>query len=311
MSKKAVKLQLLDTVDDASGLRKIQHYYGIEFVRGASNGGGDNDHYKMIGDEELLSEMRFHNMLKIASVKDGAVKSILNQTNWRLTKEGTASVIDGSDGTDIMQVTHDGEKPVGLYAILGGTNSTYERYIVSDEYFEYDGDKAVFYPAFGETPDYATILSNQLRSVRNESVIGSTAAGLGTDHNDSDYGTTNGGGFPKTQMSRYQYEAAARAKNANANSNLPYCIINEIDSELIFGLMAIEFRTKLFNKYLGHGISANAAPDANTWGQITGVRFTADGGQTYTYSTLGGGLFVNGATASTAWWSIINGYFPC
>ena len=310
MSKKAVKLQLLDTVDDASGLRKIQHYYGIEFVRGASNGGGDNDHYKMIGDEELLSEMRFHNMLKIASVKDGAVKSILNQTNWRLTKEGTASVIDGSDGTDIMQVTHDGEKPVGLYAILGGTNSTYERYIVSDEYFEYDGDKAVFYPAFGETPDYATILSNQLRSVRNESVIGSTAAGLGTDHNDSDYGTTNGGGFPKTQMSRYQYEAAARAKNANANSNLPYCIINEIDSELIFGLMAIEFRTKLFNKYLGHGISANAAPDANTWGQITGVRFTADGGQTYTYSTLGGGLFVNGATASTAWWSIINGYFP-
>lgn len=310
MSKKAVKLQLLDTVDDASGLRKIQHYYGIEFVRGASNGGGDNDHYKMIGDEELLSEMRFHNMLKIASVKDGAVKSILNQTNWRLTKEGTASVIDGSDGTDIMQVTHDGEKPVGLYAILGGTNSTYERYIVSDEYFEYDGDKAVFYPAFGETPDYATILSNQLRSVRNESVIGSTAAGLGTDHNDSDYGTTNGGGFPKTQMSRYQYEAAARAKNANANSNLPYCIINEIDSELIFGLMAIEFRTKLFNKYLGHGISANAAPDANTWGQITGVRFTADGGQTYTYSTLGGGLFVNGATESTAWWSIINGYFP-
>ena len=138
------------------------------FRSGASNGGGDNDHYKMIGDEELLSEMRFHNMLKIASVKDGAVKSILNQTNWRLTKEGTASVIDGSDGTDIMQVTHDGEKPVGLYAILGGTNSTYERYIVSDEYFEYDGDKAVFYPAFGETPDYATILSNQLRSVRNE-----------------------------------------------------------------------------------------------------------------------------------------------
>ena len=310
MTKKAVKLQLLDTVDDASGLRKIQHYTGIEFVRGASNGGGDNDYHQLIGDPELLSELRFHNLLQIASVKNGATKALLKPLNWRQDVNGMASVLDGSDGADIMQVTHDGEKPVGLYAILGGTNSTYERYIVSDEYFEYDGDQAVYYPAFGETPDYATILSNQLRSIRNESVVGSTAAGLGTDHNDGDYGTTDGGGFPKTQLSRYQYEAAARAKNSNVQSNLPYTIINEIDSELIFGLMAIEFRTKLFNKYLGHGISANAAPDASTWGQITGVRFSADGGQTYTYSTLGGGLFVNGATTSSAWWAIINGYFP-
>lgn len=311
MTKKAVKLQLLDTADDASGLRKIQHYTGIEFVRGASNGGGDNDYHQLIGDPELLSELRFHNLLKIASVKNGATKALLKPLNWRQDVNSMASVLDGSDGSDIMQVTHDGEKPVGLYAILGGTNSTYERYIVSDEYFEYDGDKAVYYPAFGETPDYATILSNQLRSIRNESVIGSAAAGLGTDHNDPDYGTTNGGGFPKTQLSRYQYEAAARAKNANPQSNLPYCIINEIDSELIFGLMAIEFRTKLFNKYLGHGISSNAAPDANTWGKISGVRFSADGGQTYTYATFGAAnMFVNGATVASNWWTIINGSFP-
>ena len=67
MTKKAVKLQLLDTVDDPSGLRKIQHYYGIEFVRGASDGGGENGYHQMIGDEQLLSEMRFHNLLQIAS----------------------------------------------------------------------------------------------------------------------------------------------------------------------------------------------------------------------------------------------------
>lgn len=310
MSKKAVKLQLLDTVDDPSGLRKIQHYTGIEFVRGASNGGGDNDYYQMIGDEELLKELRFHNMLQIASVKNAATKTLLKQTNWRQTIGGQASVIDGSDGTDIMQVTHDGEKPVGLWAIIGGTNSTYERYIVSDEYFEYDGDKAVYYPAFGETPDYATVLSNQLRSIRSESVLGSTAKGRGTEHNDENYGQENAGGFPKTQFSRYQYEAAARAKNANQQSNVPYTIINEIDRELIFALLAIEFRTKLFNKYLGHGISANAAPDASTWGKITGVRFTADGGGSYTYASMGGTLFMDGETTAINWWNIINGYFP-
>ena len=310
MTKKAVKLQLLDTVDDPSGLRKIKHYTGIEFVRGASNGGGDNDYHQLIGDPELLSELRFHNLLQIASVKNGATKVLLNPLNWRQDVNGMASVIDGSDGADILQVTHDGEKPVGLYAICGGTNATYERYIVSDEYFEYDGDKAQYYPAFGECPDYATILSNQLRSIRNESVIGSHAAGLGTDYNDPDYGAGDGGGFPKTQLSRYQFEAAARAKNANGQSNLPHTIINEIDGELVFALMAIEFRTKLFNKYLGHGISSNAAPTAATWGKCSGVRFTADGGETYTYQAINGSIFVNGATTASNWWTIINGYFP-
>ena len=310
-TKKALKVQLLSAVDDATGLRKLQHYYGIEFVRGASNGGGDNGYYKMIGDAELLSEMRFHNLLKIASVKDAQVKNVLNQVNWRETAEGAASVLDGSDGADIMQVTHDGEKAVGLYAICGGSNATYERFIVSDEYFEYDGDKAQFYPAYGETPDYATILANQLRSCRNETYIGSASVGIGsTDFSDDQYGVANGGGFPKTQMSRFQFEAAARAKNANPNSNLPYTIINSLDDELTMALLAIEFRTKLFNKYLGHGVSANAAPDASTWGHITGMRFTVDGGQTYTYGTLGTSLFVNGATTASAMWAIINNYCP-
>ena len=310
-TKKALKVQLPSAVDDATGLRQLEHYYGIEFVRGASNGGGNNGYYKMIGDAELLSEMRFHNLLKIASVKDAQTKTILNPVNWRQTVGGAASVLDGSDGADIMQITHDGEKPVGLYAICGGTNATYERFIVSDEYFEYDGDQAQFYPAYGETPDYATILANQLRSVRNETVIGTANVGISSENfSDPQYGNANGGGFPKTQLNRFQYEAAARAKNANANSNLPYTIINTLDDELTMALLAIEFRTKLFNTCLGHGVSANAAPDAATWGKITGIRFTADGGQTYTYGTLGTSLFVNGASTASAMWAIINNYCP-
>lgn len=67
MSTKGLKVVLPSAVTDAAGLRKLEHYYGIEFTRGASNQGGDNGYHKMIGDASLLKEMRFHNQMKIAS----------------------------------------------------------------------------------------------------------------------------------------------------------------------------------------------------------------------------------------------------
>ena len=149
---KGLKIQLPSAVTDAEGLRKLEHYYGIEFTRGASNGGGDNGYHKMIGDETLLKEMRFHNQMKIVTVgKDAAIKSTLNQVNWNKMDSGDASVIDGSDDTDVIQA-----HTKNVYAIIGGTNPTYERYIVSDQPFTYDGDEAKEYLAYGETPDYVT-----------------------------------------------------------------------------------------------------------------------------------------------------------
>lgn len=143
---KGLKVVLPSAVADPTGLRKLEHYYGIEFTRGASNQGGDNGYHKMIGDESLLKEMRFHNQIKIANVKNAETKAYINQVNWNKNEDGSNAIVDGTDGSDIMQV-----HTKGVYAICGGTNAVYERYIVSDQPFSYDGDEAKYYPAYGET----------------------------------------------------------------------------------------------------------------------------------------------------------------
>lgn len=305
MSTKGLKIVLPSAVSDPTGLRKLEHYYGIEFTREASNGGGNNGYHKMIGDQSLLKEMRFHNQMAIAAVKDAEVKSILNATNWRETSDGAASVLDGTDGSDIMQV-----HTQGVYAILGGTNPTYERFIVSDQPFSYDGDEAKYYPAYGETPDYATLMNGVMRSVRNDSVIGSHGAGIGTLFTDSCFGTTEAGGYPKTQLSRYAYEQYARAKNPDAGANLPYMNLCHQDIELASAFMFIEFRTKQLNNLLGHGLCSNATPTAQTWGQVSGFRLTDDNGQTYRYHTFGTTMYPESAPTGMNMWSILNGSFP-
>lgn len=306
MSKTGLRVNLPSAVDNADGLRKLEHYYGIEFTRGASNGGGENGYHKMIGDATLLKEMRFHNQIKIAAVKDAAIQTVLNQSNWRQQEDGvTASVLDGSDGTDIMQV-----HTTTVYAILGGSNPTYERYIVSDKPFSYEGDEAKAYDSYGETPDYATMVGNVLRSISGDSAAGTQVAGMGSNYSDPAMGIANGVGRPRTSLSRFAFEAAARAKNADASKNLPHTIICNQDIELAFAFMAIEFRTKIFNTLLGHGVSSNAAPSVATWGKVSGFRMTSDGGATYIYGTLGQNLYVNGGTTATNVWTCINGSSP-
>lgn len=304
MSTKGLKVVLPSAVTDTKGLRKLEHYYGIEFVRGASNQGGDNGYHRMIGDESLLKEMRFHNQIKIATVKDAQILNVLNQTNWRQTQSGTRAVLDGTDSSDVMQVHTD-----GVYAIIGGSNATYERFIVSDRAFTYDGDVAKYYPAYGETPDYATLLNGAMRSIHSESVVGTQAAGKGTNHSCADFGTgATGAGFPRTSLSRYDYERYARAKNADSSANKPYANICNQDLELTAAFMFIEFRTKQLCSVLGYGISSNSAPTAGNWGSVTGFRLTNDGGATYRYLTFGSAMYVDGV--ATNMWEILNGSCP-
>lgn len=306
MAQKGLKVVIPSAVTDPTGLRKLEHYYGVEFTRGASNGGGNNGYHKMIGDESLLLEMRFHNQMKIAAVKDASTVAVLNQTNWNKNEDNSASVINGSDGSDIMQV-----HSKGLYAIIGGTHPTYERYIVSDQPFSYDGDEAKFYPAYGETPDYSVLYEGKMRSFRNDTVAGTHAAGNGTQHTNPFFGTAEAGGFPRTSLSRYQYEQYARAKNPDPNSNIPYTNICNQDLELTQALMFIEFRTKILTNCLGHGLSLNAAPTATTWGKVSGFRITADGGATYTYLTFGSQLFLGDENPyAQNMWNILNGSCP-
>ena len=306
---KGLKLVLPSAVSDPEGkLRKLEHYYGIEFLRGASNGGGDKGYYRLIGDETLLAEMRFHNQIKIANVKDAALQYIYNQLNWNQTEAGPAATVNGADGSDVIQL-----HTKTVYAVLGGTNSTYERFIVSDAPFTYDGDEAIAFDPMGDSPDYITIKDGKSRSIYDENVVGTQidANAALTNKGDSGLGdSTKAGGFPRTSTSRYGYEAAARAKNSVSTKNAPYAPYNNFDLELLQAFMFIEFRTKQLNNFLGHGLSSNIAPTAATWGKVSGARITFNGGTDYTYATFGTTVYPTKGAAGINLWQLLNNYSP-
>jgi hypothetical protein len=299
MAKNGLKIVLPSAVDDASGLKKMEHYTGIEFTRGTSNQGGTNGYHKLIGDADLIKEQRFLSLLKVCDVINAKPAAVLNQTNWRELEDGSTSAIDGTDGGDIMQCF-----PNGIYAILGGTNETYERFIISDMAFSYDGDTAVYIPPIALPTDKSVILDGKQRLIRNDAVNGSQGTGLADI---AGYGTNYSGGYPTTATSRYNYEKAARAKNSS-DKYAPYLPYYNKAAELMQALWFIEFRTKNLNGVMGHAISANVSPTASTWGKVTGVRITADNGNTYSYGTFGTDLYING-TANNIW-KIVNNRYP-
>ena len=72
--------------------------------------------------------------------------------------------------------------------------------------------------------------------------------------------------------------------------------------------MFIEFRTKQLQNCLGHGLSSNAAPDATSWGKVTGVRYQFAGDSTIYYATLG--TAINAGGSNINFWQLINNYSP-
>ena len=306
---KGLKIVLPSAVSDPEGkLRKLEHYYGVEFLRGASNGGGNAGYYRLIGDETLMAEMRFHNQMKIASVKDASLQYIYNQINWNQSESGASASVNGSDGADVIQL-----HTQTVYAIIGGTNTTYERFIVSDAPFTYDGDEAIAFEPMGDSPDYVTIKDNKSRSIYDENVIGTQNAANAAVTNLGTSGlgvATANGGFPRTVLSRYAYEAYARAKNANTAKNSPYAPYNNFDLELLQAFMFIEFRTKQLNNFLGHGISSNVIPTEATWGKVTGARITFDGGSSYTYAGFNTIVYPTKGAAGINLWKLLNNYSP-
>ena len=304
---KGLKIVLPSAVSDPEGkLRKLEHYYGIEFVRGASDGGSSKGYYRLIGDDELRTEMRFHNQIKIANVKNGGINFIYDQLNWNLDKDGNAVNTLGADDSDVMQV-----HTKTVYAIIGGSNTTYERFIVSDAPFTYDGDVAHEFDPYGECPDYMTLVGTKARSISGSAGTGSQGAGMGTNYSDPAFGIATGAGRPKTQYTRYQFDDAARANGGRIVSNL--------DIELAFAFLAIECRTKILTDIFGHGISSNSVPaaDGSNWGTVSGVKLVnkLDENDVHYYG-FNGTLFniKNGAsdiyTPSANLWATTNGSFP-
>lgn len=283
-------------------LPKLENYVGIEFLRGSSDGGSTKGYYRMIGDETLLQRLPVHNAIKNALVKGGVKTTNLNQINFNKSEAGANVSIDGADGNDVMQTFPK------MYLINGGSDPSYVRYIVSDTAFSYGDDVAKEITPFGETPDYETIWNGVARCIANDTVAGSQGAGNGTNYSDDSFGVATGYGRPKTQLTRYQYEAYARGKNSNILSNLPYCNATQQDAEVIMALLYIECRTRIITSVFGHGISSNVKPNASTWGTVSGVRITRADRTTKLYYGFSDSIYVGGASKNV--WAVINGQYP-
>ena len=300
---KCLIITAADKAKDGS-LPYLENYVGIVFKRGTSNGGEENttkEYVKMIGNENLIKENTFLNMMKVGLVKNARVIAYLNQNDWTKLEDGTPSDLTGKDGTDVY-LCHD-----DVYMINGGSDPDYEVYAISNEPFSYNDEAAKLVPMGGIPVDYGVIKDGKLRQIRDDSVLGTqsmTAVAC-----DSIYGSDHRGGFPTTSLSRYAYEAAARALNDDANSNVPYMNETCFDIEFIVAWMYIEFRSKHINKFVGHGITSNQVPTAADWGKVSGCKITDDGVDKF--FTLGTTVYKHGGTTTSGnMWQLINGSSP-
>lgn len=293
--------QFLDSLKQQQG-----NVYGVEMSRGQS----DPVYQTWIGKEEFKVSHPILNAFRLAKVKDGKVVGYFDQTNLFKMADGTPSniIIDGTDvvddGTDVMLVN---TKP--FWVINGGTDDTYERRIVGDIPFTYGGDTADFVAPFAVCIGYSVIKDNKQRSIRDNTIMGTTGAGmLGVN-------IMTTGGWPTTNISRFNYEQYARNKNTDTSSNLPYANAFAFDLDVWCTLLFIKFRTKDVHSQsvCGKGISSNdSAPDASSWGKMTGVRFKKADGQTYVYYKLNGQGFKASETGTAYNFSqLINNYRPC
>lgn len=303
----AVTKAYVDTGDNALSLRVAEleksnpRAYGVEFTKGQL----DPIPPRWIGDTQYQTNNYIWDKLKVAKVKSGAIVGYLNQTNWLLMEDGTASgiIIDGititDDGSDIMLVN-----PLPFYAILGGTHATLERRIVCDTQFSYDGDTAILIPANAVCVDYSVIKNGVQRSIRDNTLVGSGSVGLGGLSYLAD-----GKGCPTASLTRFQYESYARAKNTDATKNTPYANSFQLDLNAWFTLLCIKFRTKDLHSasVLGGCISSNDSnPTSTSWGTQTGVRVTEVNGA-QTFYNMGSARFCNLSTDSAqTFWNILN-----
>lgn len=249
--------------------------YGVEFMRGAL----DTVAVRWIGDEQYKESNPIFYDFKASKVKNGEVTDVLNQVNWFETEKGTPSNLvwtepEHDDGSDITIANQK-----GFYYLGGGTNPIYERHIVSYTPFSYDGDIAQYIEPFGVSADFAVIKNNMQRCIVDMTTMGSRAAGT-----DGSQYMMDRGGWPSTNISRFNAELYARNKNADNTQNVPYANSFQLDLRVWHSLLLIQFGTKDLHaqNLCGGGISSNdATPTDLTWGTKSGVRFKRNGQYVY------------------------------
>lgn len=211
--------------------------HGVERLRGVA----DPSFTTIIGTLELNTNLPFHQLIRACKANSSRqIVNYLNQTDWNKNADGSASVLDGSDGLDVMI-----DYP-GLWMIFGGANPIYEYWLISDKSFTWRGEAAIWYDRYIDTPDYCTIdrttgASRSVCAPANANLAGSGA------------GATSGGlGYPRTTVSRYGYEIAAGVKGAGWNGALYGDLMYQLC------IMYIEYHTKNLQGIFG--------PGASTWG---------------------------------------------
>lgn len=208
-----------------------QIFYGVERVRGAIDPA-----FTAIGNTDQHTSLPLHRMIRACKAgEDRKIRNYLNQTNWNYNEDGTPSVLDGSDGLDVMlHYPH-------MWAILdgGGSDGTKERWIISDGPFTYDGDVAIEINSYLDSPDYCTLQAstNKLKCVRNETA---DYAGSGS------LATAGGLGYPRTVISRYNNEIYAGNKGAEWKAWYYR------DHLVLAAFMYIEYKTKNLKSVFGN-----------------------------------------------------------
>lgn len=293
---KTLVIKCKEAVSDSSNLSKMENYVGIEFERGAANGGGAKGYHQLIGDADLLENMPLFNAIQPVTAKDGEVVKNINGTNWFENTDGSAQTLRGEDGEDVLI------RIPRMYAILGGSDPVYERWIFSDKPFYYGEDEAELIESFGICPDNEVVYEGVARSI-----YGCSAGSMGTTKatNISDGSFASGAGYPSVNLSRYAFENYAVLKNANSSTNFPCCNENVIDWRVIQGMLYVECRTKNLNSVFGHGISANVIPSQATWGTVTGLRAKLTDGS-YKYCSFGTLVWYPGSDVSASLWMGLN-----
>lgn len=204
--------------------------YGVERLRNSP----DPD-FVPIGNMHNHMTLPIHNLRKLVKVNFARqVVGVLNQTNINFMEDGSPAILDGSDGTDIVV------RNPRMYAVLDGGGSTgmFERWIIGDRPFTYDGDVAMLINEYVDAADNCTLETpaNRLRCVRNE-----TAAFAG-----SGSGATAGGlGYPRQSISRYNMEVFAG--NRGIKNYGTYYRDHLVEAALMY----IEFKTKNLKAVFG------------------------------------------------------------
>lgn len=212
-------------------------FYGVERKRDVADPA-----FKKIGNSAMHEILPLHNLVRICKVnKDRSIANYLDQTDIMKNEDGSASIIDGSDGQDVA--VHYPE----MHVILDGGVED-EIWAVGMVPFEYRGIKSMHIKSFVESADYVTRdgTTSESRCIQSDDA---NFAGSGA-------GATAGGvGYPLTYVSRYNYEVYAEKKGEKWNNWL------YVDYLVSQALMYIEYGTRYLRSAsifgeIGRGITS-------------------------------------------------------